>query len=100
MNKLSRHRFVLGLLGALAAVSCAVAADGATPVGVLGLSANASVDVAQDLLSITFSTTREGSDANAIQAQLKQALSSSSPLSVEPGKTTATATVNGTVQMK
>jgi predicted secreted protein len=42
--------------------------------GVLGLSASASVEVAKDLLSITFSTSREGTDANAVQAQLKQAL--------------------------
>ena len=44
------------------------------PQGVLGLSANASVEVAKDLLAVTFSTTREGADANAVQAQLKQAL--------------------------
>jgi predicted secreted protein len=42
--------------------------------GVLSLSATASVEVAKDLLSVTFSTTRDGSDANAVQAQLKQAL--------------------------
>ena len=44
------------------------------PLGVLGLSANASVEVAKDVLVVTFSTTREGSDANGVQAQLKQAL--------------------------
>ncbi len=44
------------------------------PQGVLGLTANASVEVAKDLLSVTFSTNREGSDANAVQTQLKQAL--------------------------
>jgi predicted secreted protein len=44
------------------------------PQGVLGLTANASVEVAKDLLAVTFSTTREGSDANTVQAQLKQAL--------------------------
>lgn len=44
------------------------------PQGVLGLTANASVEVAKDLLAVTFSTTREGTDANAVQAQLKQAL--------------------------
>lgn len=42
--------------------------------GVLGLTAQASVDVPRDLLSIAFSTTRDGVDANAVQAQLKQAL--------------------------
>ena len=40
----------------------------------LGLSASASVEVAKDLLAVTFSTTQEGTDANAVQAQLKQAL--------------------------
>src|SRR5437763_15484833 len=44
------------------------------PEGVLGLSANASIEVVKDLLSVTFSTSREGTDANAVQAQLKQAL--------------------------
>jgi len=44
------------------------------PQGVLGLSANASVEVTKDLLAVTFSTTREGAEANTVQAQLKQAL--------------------------
>ena len=44
------------------------------PQGVLGLSASASVEVTKDVLAVTFSTTREGTDANAVQAQLKQAL--------------------------
>ena len=38
------------------------------------LTASASVEVTKDLLAVTFSTTREGADANAVQAQLKQAL--------------------------
>ena len=46
----------------------------AAPLGVLGLTANASVEVTKDLLSVTLSTTKEGSDANVVQAQLKQAL--------------------------
>jgi predicted secreted protein len=41
---------------------------------VLSLTASASVEVTKDLLAITFSTTKEGADANAVQAQLKQAL--------------------------
>ncbi|MEO8526216.1 MAG: SIMPL domain-containing protein [Caldimonas sp.] len=49
-------------------------ADAPPPQGVLSLTANASVEVARDLLSVTFSTTKEGSDANTVQAQLKQAL--------------------------
>src|SRR4051794_22626199 len=42
--------------------------------GVLGLAASASVDVVKDVLVVTFSTTREGSDANAVQGELKRAL--------------------------
>ena len=44
------------------------------PQGVVNLSASASVEVTKDLLAITFSTTREGTDAAAVQSQLKQAL--------------------------
>src|SRR5829696_8692099 len=49
-------------------------ADTPAPQGVLNLSASATVEVTKDLLAITFSTTREGADANLVQAQLKQAL--------------------------
>ena len=49
-------------------------ADNAPQQGVLGLSATASVEVTKDLLSVTFSTSKEGADANAVQTQLKQAL--------------------------
>ena len=44
------------------------------PQGVLSLTASATVEVTKDVLSITFSTAKEGPDANAVQAQLKQAL--------------------------
>ncbi len=40
----------------------------------LNLSATASQEVARDVLGVVFSTTREGSDASAVQTQLKQAL--------------------------
>lgn len=60
---------------ALSAVASPVrAADVQPPLGVLGLTANANVEVTRDLLQIAFSTTRDGSDANAVQGQLKQAL--------------------------
>jgi predicted secreted protein len=60
----------------IAVASLANVANGETPPpqGVLGLSANASVEVVKDLLAVTFSTTRDGTDANTVQAQLKQAL--------------------------
>jgi len=60
----------------LVVASLANVAHGETrpPQGVLSLTANASVEVAKDLLAVTFSTTRDGADANTVQAQLKQAL--------------------------
>jgi predicted secreted protein len=41
---------------------------------VVQLSANATIEVQQDILTITMSTTREAADANAVQTQLKTAL--------------------------
>jgi predicted secreted protein len=52
----------------------AVRAETPPPQGVLGLSASASVEVTKDLLAVTLSTTKEGADANVVQAQLKEAL--------------------------
>jgi predicted secreted protein len=44
------------------------------PQNVLQLSASGSVEVQQDLLSLSLTTTREGADANVVQNQLKAAL--------------------------
>ncbi len=44
------------------------------PQNVLSLAAESTAEVPQDLLMITLSITREGSDAAAVQAQLKQVL--------------------------
>ena len=44
------------------------------PKGVVSISSSATLEVAKDLLSITFNTTREGLDAASVQSQLKQAL--------------------------
>jgi predicted secreted protein len=44
------------------------------PEGVVSLSSSASIEVTRDLMSIVFSTTKEGSDAAAVQSQLRQAL--------------------------
>lgn len=41
---------------------------------VVQLSANAAVEVQQDILTITMNTTREASDANTVQTQLKTAM--------------------------
>ena len=44
------------------------------PANVVSLSASASVEVVNDWLTVAFSTTRDGADANTVQAQLRQAL--------------------------
>jgi predicted secreted protein len=63
---------------AAAATGLAVTAAGAQALppsqNVLTLTANASVEVAMDWLTVVFSTTREGPDAGAVQAALRQAL--------------------------
>jgi predicted secreted protein len=68
----SLHRAVASAF--LVLVALAVRAEIAPPQGVLGLSASASVEVTKDLLAVTFSTNKEGADANVVQAQLKEAL--------------------------
>lgn len=70
-----RH-LVLGGLLSLGAVASGQAqmAHSPPPANVVALSASASVEVANDWLTLVLSTTREGSDANAVQAQLRQAL--------------------------
>ena len=44
------------------------------PQNVVSLSASATIEVTKDLLTVVFSTTREGADAAAVQSQLRQAL--------------------------
>jgi predicted secreted protein len=73
MTPFNASRTTLVAVLALAA-SLAVAETQPPPQGVLGLTASASVEVPRDVLQVTFSTSRDGSDANAVQAQLKQAL--------------------------
>lgn len=65
-------------------LSCALLAGGALaqgvvlppPQNVLQLQASGTVEVQQDLLTINLTTTREGTDPAAVQAQLKAALES------------------------
>lgn len=59
---------------ALCAVTFAAAQTVPAPQNVLQLSATGTVEVSQDLLSLTLSTTREGADPVVVQAQLKTAL--------------------------
>lgn len=61
-------------LAALASGAFAQNSAHEAPQNVAQLSANGSVDVQQDLLSISMSTTRDGADAGTVQTQLKQAL--------------------------
>jgi len=64
-------------VAALAFITLSAQAQGLPyppPQNVLQLSASGSVEVQQDLLSLSLTTTREGSDANAVQGQLKTAL--------------------------
>ncbi|MEO5671929.1 MAG: SIMPL domain-containing protein [Ramlibacter sp.] len=66
----------------LAALTLLVAASGlsaqglpfAPPQNVLQLTASGTVEVQQDLLTMSLTTTREGADANTVQTQLKTAL--------------------------
>lgn len=62
------------LLGAAALCSSAMAAEPVVPTGVVALTATASIEVPRDLMAVTLSVTREGSDASTVQTALKQAL--------------------------
>jgi predicted secreted protein len=60
---------------ALLSLSAAVSAQTLPPPAhVVNLTSSASVEVTKDLLHITFTATREGPDAQSVQAALKQAL--------------------------
>lgn len=75
MKSFSRLCLSVVVFAAGASLADAAVAQPAAPQqGVLGIAASASVEVTRDLLSITFSTSRDGSDAGAVQTQLKQAL--------------------------
>jgi len=62
------------VLAACTTGSLAQTTPGETLKNVAQLSASGSVEVQQDLLSISMTTTRDGSDAATVQTQLKQAL--------------------------
>jgi predicted secreted protein len=64
----------LALALGVAAAPLAALADTAPPSGVLVLSASASVEVANDVLAVTLSATRDGPDATAVQSAMKLAL--------------------------
>jgi predicted secreted protein len=62
------------LLGLAAPGARAQAALAPPPQNVVSLAATASLELTMDWLTIVFSTAREGSDAAAVQSQLRQAL--------------------------
>lgn len=73
MNKsLATLAGACALLSSLSA--CAAGEVQKEPEGVVSLSSSATVEVPKDWMSVTFSVTREGGDAPAVQAALKQAL--------------------------
>ena len=65
---------VLAAPTAFAAPTAADMASAFVPQGVVSLSSSATLEVARDVLSVSFNTTREGADAASVQSQLKQAL--------------------------
>jgi predicted secreted protein len=67
------NRATLALAAALAAGSAAAQVQPPLS-GVLNLTTTASVEVTKDVLSVVFSTTRDGNDAQTVQSALKQAL--------------------------
>jgi predicted secreted protein len=66
------YRYAALVLLSLSAA--AVAQTVPPPAHVVNLTSSASAEVTKDLLHITFTTTREGPDAQTVQAALKQAL--------------------------
>jgi predicted secreted protein len=71
--RLSRTACAIAVIAAPAAASAQNLLQPA-PQNVISLSADASREVQQDLLSITLGATREGTDPAAVQTQLRQAL--------------------------
>jgi predicted secreted protein len=71
MKRIIPSSFAAALL--CLAVSAQAAPESA-PMGVVSLTADASVEVPKDLMTVTLTTTQEGEDASAVQSALKQAL--------------------------
>ena len=76
MNRiaLGQIRWRLALAGVAGAVTGAAAQMLPPPQNVLQLTAEASAEVQQDLLTITLATSRDGADAATVQTQLRQTL--------------------------
>lgn len=77
------------LLSILSAAPMAQQLAQPTPQNVVQLSASASIEVQQDLLTLIMTTTRDGPDAPAVQSQLRQALEAAlaeGKKAVQPGQ--------------
>lgn len=66
--------FVASALATLSAAAFAQQAVLPAPQNLVQLAASASIEVQQDMLTLSMNTTREGADAASVQNQLKQAL--------------------------
>jgi predicted secreted protein len=67
-------RRALAIVATAALALPALAQTPPVPAGVLNLTTTASIEATKDVLNVVFSVTREGSDAQAVQSGLKQAL--------------------------
>lgn len=74
MSRRTCRMGVLLVLATLASAAGAQALANPEPRNVVQLSASGSVEAQQDYLTVTLSTTREGSDAASVQTWLRQAL--------------------------
>lgn len=74
MKKLRLPLMVLSLAAAALQAGHAQTVTTVPPQNVLALSAQASAEVTQDMLSIAVTVTREGADAATVQSQLRQVL--------------------------
>jgi predicted secreted protein len=69
-----RRSLILSCAILAAALNAAAQTAPPPPAGVLSLTTTATVEVTKDVLNLVFTTTREGTDAQAVQSGLKQAL--------------------------
>ena len=89
MQKVIKWIAISALLAGTGAVFAQNPSDTMAPHNVVQLSATGSVEVQQDLLVLTLSTTRDGKDAASVQSQLRQALDAATleaRRQVEPGQ--------------
>ena len=74
MQKTIKWMALSAMLAGSAVAFSQTTTDAMAPHNVVQLSAAGSVEVQQDLLVLTLSTTRDGKDATSVQSQLRQAL--------------------------